>query len=1207
MVFKSFAAIARNTALAKSLFVASTATSAQPAFFVSTQQLARQQATTQAQQLLVRGIQHPFSSAEPGANGNHPHSANGATFPSYGTNYSSVSLSVSTSSTSDDDKRRNTDLSIYSSYSPLSSLASQSHIPSSGQHVRLLHISAGSRKQITEDGEPLDLVDQQFELLDVSGIPPHERLIEVDDETAATILAQSTQVRAETISSLQPPSQNHVQAQQQQLQQVQLYSYSTQRQTVEPPPSLDLKTTDEFVPESDIKQNIEPAVSTLSSASSSEESSRVIDYLYSIQNWSGVISHYDLMKASSTIPSLSSYNKVLISSAKSGLSISNMGYLLEIYAKMLSQQIVPDVSTYSIVITSLTARFMASQRTLSQDLIPAKNRIIASQIQPINDFLIMFQSVSSDPSLNLALDVFFASVSVKQQDYDISVYNALLEACAEVGRVDVIPQILNILHLNPGMVKFNANTYKFLIRGFGEANRLKNVSEIFKLYKEQGLPSLNEQELEIYEEVLRAYFKCNSSEAAINFFENILTDVPEYGGRLLNTCIEGLLINDHYETAWKWLQRASMQWHEPTLDYSFAIMLSAASKVGDLRVADNIYKSCVDVVPNNALWRNALSDYLAILVKEKQLSQVMDVLQSKFSNVILDFHSIKDVALFVVHNVESTDNMILDIFKFVDNQVGLYDWQPESDDFVIYSRVIEDLLTKMLSTSDVHRESLLYTSGITNSLLSILAQIQFEAIITPAVADDPATSILGRVFLRHASEVADGISPVENIRNLVFLHAKYVVSESRNRSPLFDLVAQHLQGLIDLVMRNRIVLSKDERYFVDLALPLIGGFIADSWFRSTRPQQILPEQVFPQYENAVVDPTSQYSALGEYLKDIPLRVATHGRIFDLLEERKLQQDLLQYDVQSSRELVRLLYIDAPYTYLSQVISQTYDQGRTLSPAAIVKFVEWCGIHQRPVEAEELYRLAEATIPPVQFQPALALTWSSIYNAMIGMYFRCESRDTYVFRAEVEDLKRRMNEMGLYPDANAYANMIMKLNCADPSKEADLAVKLFSESTSYGVMPTTFLYNVLLSKLSKARRLPNVLAYFKEMSTLGVKCSSVTYGTVITACCRANEAELAERMFEEMEAAPDYKPRVAPFNSMIQFYLELETINQNDRLDKLQNKNRALQYFKRMKELNLGPSSRSYLLLIGAFDTIEPTDRLIAQKIRDEMNEGLFTK
>jgi pentatricopeptide repeat protein len=123
-------------------------------------------------------------------------------------------------------------------------------------------------------------------------------------------------------------------------------------------------------------------------------------------------------------------------------------------------------------------------------------------------------------------------------------------------------------------------------------------------------------------------------------------------------------------------------------------------------------------------------------------------------------------------------------------------------------------------------------------------------------------------------------------------------------------------------------------------------------------------------------------------------------------------------------------------------------------------------------------------------------------------------------------RARIIEAGMIPSPDSYATMIA--SSRDSTDEALVARDLFEESQAMGVVPNLYLFNTIISKLSKARKAEMALELFGRMKAQGIRPSSVTYGAVINACCRVGDAESAANLFEEMSAQRNFRPRVPPF-------------------------------------------------------------------------------
>jgi len=137
---------------------------------------------------------------------------------------------------------------------------------------------------------------------------------------------------------------------------------------------------------------------------------------------------------------------------------------------------------------------------------------------------------------------------------------------------------------------------------------------------------------------------------------------------------------------------------------------------------------------------------------------------------------------------------------------------------------------------------------------------------------------------------------------------------------------------------------------------------------------------------------------------------------------------------------------------------------------------------------ELYALAQTLIAQTTNPKTQAAWWRILEDAML-------ISNCHLGHLEQAGLHRhRLVERGMAPSADAYATMIA--SSKDTTDDAQVARELWDESVQMGVRPHLYLYNTVISKLSKARKAENALEMFGQMKERGVRPSSVTYGAVI---------------------------------------------------------------------------------------------------------------
>lgn len=231
---------------------------------------------------------------------------------------------------------------------------------------------------------------------------------------------------------------------------------------------------------------------------------------------------------------------------------------------------------------------------------------------------------------------------------------------------------------------------------------------------------------------------------------------------------------------------------------------------------------------------------------------------------------------------------------------------------------------------------------------------------------------------------------------------------------------------------------------------------------------------------------------------------------------------------------------------------------------------------------DILGMARTDVPLLPQYAVVRYGWSSILDAMVGACL------TLGNRGMAEKFHQELLEIGATPSANTFGLYITTLKESTKTfDEATEAVKIFHRAKAEGVEPSSFLYNALIGKLGKARRIDDCLFYFAEMRARGIKPTSVTYGTIVNALCRVSDEKFAEELFDEMEAMPNYKARPAPYNSMMQFFLTTK-----------RDKPKALAYYERMKAKGISPTAHTFKLLVDTHATLEPVNMTAADAVLD---------
>lgn len=242
-----------------------------------------------------------------------------------------------------------------------------------------------------------------------------------------------------------------------------------------------------------------------------------------------------------------------------------------------------------------------------------------------------------------------------------------------------------------------------------------------------------------------------------------------------------------------------------------------------------------------------------------------------------------------------------------------------------------------------------------------------------------------------------------------------------------------------------------------------------------------------------------------------------------------------------------------------------------SPDGICALLDQLGRRGRVDEAKELYVIGSKVVASlggdVQWQ---SRAWYDLEDGMItALAHGGESK-------LASDHRHKLINSGHVPRADAYAALITVIR--DTTDDALVAEELFEESQRLGVRPTVYLYNTVLSKLSRARKAERAMQLFEEMRSRGVRPSSITYGAVLNACTRTGDEANAERFFAMMESDCHFSAKAPPYNTMLQFYTQTRP-----------HREKALYYYEKFRKMRVEPNSHTYKVLLDLYGAVAPVD------------------
>jgi pentatricopeptide repeat protein len=250
----------------------------------------------------------------------------------------------------------------------------------------------------------------------------------------------------------------------------------------------------------------------------------------------------------------------------------------------------------------------------------------------------------------------------------------------------------------------------------------------------------------------------------------------------------------------------------------------------------------------------------------------------------------------------------------------------------------------------------------------------------------------------------------------------------------------------------------------------------------------------------------------------------------------------------------------------------YRKNSLPSPDVMARLISALGRAHQAEKARFVYQAAQHSLAIMEKDTGVsqAQGWLLVEDHMIIALAHAGDIDgAYAHRDRI----RQYNGV---PSADAYGALIRCVK--DTTDDNAVACGLWRESQIEGVVPNVYLYNTVISKFAKARKATEAVNLFQEMKANGFWPSSVSYGAVIGACCRVGDYQSAELLFEEMSTQTNFRPRVPPYNTMMQLYTYTKP-----------NRERVLYYYDALLKAKVRPTAHTYKLLMDAYGTIEPVD------------------
>lgn len=931
-----------------------------------------------------------------------------------------------------------------------------------------------------------------------------------------------------------------------------------QAQAEEASDAQDASTTEAFP---DLPDDV-AAVGDFATEESLRASEQVVR-LASDEKFSDIPGAFAALLRDGLTPTVAAYNALLDSAIELHDDRSQaIPKALDVYSDMLRRRVIPDEQTYQMLVQLFVMRAhdaMKAMEVLEQERVryggmeePGKFMLHSSELEKA--------ILTEDDSLGIAMKLFDTATS-RHADlvFPLDIYRYLITACANEGNVEGMIRVY--AHMESHKVTPHASIFPSMIDAFASSGDLTSAVECYNEYRSLAVSDDNgtfcivkRLDGQVYAALIKAYISCDKEENAMRFLERIRSsfdDVTE-SRETRQEALEAVIINDalvqHALESGdhaKALEEAKNRLRDGALDQAMSQICIAAADFGNSKIASEAY----DLLPKDVETRQKPTiSMLALHVRDGNVSSARSLwlMLSTVGQATSDM--VQPTVMYAVALLKSgrTDESLVEARNMF-ARIRSSSYNPSSN--TICEQINES----------IHLFSRVLVQGATvlspQASMSLLwLMVENGGLIPPVV--EHAVAFLGPLEISQ-------LSP----RDLALALQVQAGILANNSAISFD--AAHpirFSHMLDIALATGLAMDATTVNLVDQAV--------NKLFTS-RPDMV---HRWHSYLGLASSPST-------YVSGPHTPVSEMSSMSSVSSEDSFDPYAYATDFKGSAMITDGLESThgRPESHLNEALNRLRNMrraGRHPRYITYAKLIAAAAKSNRVDLVHEVLSMARRDVPLLPQYKAVKYGWTSILDAMVAACL------TLGDRGLAAKYHHELSELGSAPSANTFGLYITTLKESTKTfDEATEALKIFHRAVAEGVEPTSFLYNALIGKLGKARRIDDCLQYFAEMRANNVRPTSVTYGTIVNALCRVSDERFAEEMFEEMESMPNYKPRPAPYNSMIQYFLNTK-----------RDRSKVLAYYERMLSRNIKPTMHTYKLLIDAHASLEPVDMAAAEKV-----------
>lgn len=870
---------------------------------------------------------------------------------------------------------------------------------------------------------------------------------------------------------------------------------------------------------------------------------------------------FESMLKTGLLPSVRAYNALL--SAAIHLPTTKHHVVpkaLDIYSDMLRRKVLPSTTTYTILLELLAHRALeVTQMKAARHQV----RLRFGGMDKIKRFLFRsFEAeceiLAEDDALSIAIKLFDLSTAASmERSYCAKTYRLLLNACAKYGDVENMIRIYS--HMESQRVVPDAAIYGPMINAFAASGDLRSAVECYNEYKslaiadDKGKLAITQRtDDQVYAAVVKAYIVCGKQAGADRFFNKIVDSFTNASTKeshfpfvrdtiMLDAVIQERLESGEFKDALRIARRQEMT--PKTFNEAITRICIAAADEDNYAVATNAYHDISSFAINRSAANVAM---LAMYIRQDDVDSAQNIWsaissESKPTNDLIEPTSMYAATLIRSGKIDEGLGQLRQFFGRIRDcttaQAEIMELIDESFEF-IGSVLVENNIVPSAQATLNFMWAMIENGGLVPTVT--------EQLLAGLGSDEIST--LDWQDLRLALQVEAGFVN-SKMRSLDIAHCT------------------RFANMLELSLANHMPLDQRTLDLVEICaakLRFQWPALIERWYQHKRSRVIPDAQSLPS--------TAPVGWSHRMLPTVDENYDPHATTVDHRGSLLIVEELERQGVKTSASLNEALL-------RFRNIRRAGRHPRYIAYAKLISTATRAG---RANLVYDILGMARQDIPLLPHYPVVRHGWTSILDAMVGASLAQGDR-----RAAA-DFHQELLNIGAAPTANTFGLYITTLKESTKTfDEATEAVKVFHRAKLEGVKPSSFLYNALIGKLGKARRIDDCLFYFADMRSHGIRPTSVTYGTVVNALCRVSDERFAQELFDEMESMPNYKPRPAPYNSLMQFFLSTK-----------RDREKVLEYYQRMQSKKIQPTMHTFKLLIDAYATLEPINMTAAEGVFD---------